>query len=288
MASRSAEPCWRSNSWSSTGVRFGSFVEAVSNASRAAWIAGSACSSASGTDRSLTNATFRNSGPDGCSCDAGAPISHAASSTVAASIEIEVRVGLTDPRRSVAGYTVANTYREGWCTDNTGRAVPHRRLRRGRGDGTGRHDGLKSHCAYARAGSNPAPGTASDHVALRDQPALGETFEAEARDVYGRGLALDDHLGQQLSHHRCVLKAVPAEPVRQVEARHARRLPDDRVAVGRHLVQADPRVFDRRLLDRREHADGRRQQLLGDEGLVGRGRERGALVRAPLPHQHAL
>ena len=32
-------------------------------------------------------------------------------------------------------------------------------LPRRRGDGTGRHDGLKSHCAKARAGSNPAPGT---------------------------------------------------------------------------------------------------------------------------------
>ncbi len=40
--------------------------------------------------------------------------------------------------------------------------VPQRRrvdLRSGRGDGTGRHGGLKSHCARARAGSNPAPGT---------------------------------------------------------------------------------------------------------------------------------
>src|SRR5262245_31217259 len=117
MTWRPAGSCCRSNSSSSTGVWFGSIVLAVSNASRAACTAGRACSSASGTDRSLTNATFRNSGPVGSWGEAGADVSHAASARVAATIAIADRLGLTDPV-GVGTWIYGAQYLPGGCGGN--------------------------------------------------------------------------------------------------------------------------------------------------------------------------
>ena len=89
----------------------------------------------------------------------------------------------------------------------------------------------------------------------------GEPVETEDETSTVRARPVDDDLGQELADDRGVLEAVPAEPVRQQEPGEPGDGPDDRVAVGGHLVQADPAVGDRRLLERRQDPDRRRQEL---------------------------
>src|SRR5215207_11162512 len=121
---------------------------------------------------------------------------------------------------------------------------------------SGNRASLKHSWAPALEGSNPSPGT-SDDVTLADEISAFEPLEAEAGDVHGRRRALNDQLRDQLADHRGVLEAMAAEAVREVEPRNPRRLADDRMAVGSHLVQPDPSMLHRRRFERWEDPDRR-------------------------------
>ena len=66
------------------------------------------------------------------------------------------------------------------------------------------------------------------------------------------------------------------------------RSSDDRVTIRRHLVQARPHARQTRVLDRREHADRGRQQLLLDESMIDVRAERRLLVTAAHARQDAV
>src|SRR6266511_3189195 len=104
----------------------------------------------------------------------------------------------------------------------------------------------------------PAP---SDHVDLADEVTSLESLEREAGDVDRPRLALHDHLRQQLADDRRVLESVAAEPTGQIETQRMGHRPDDRVAVGSHLVEPCPRAGDPRSLERRADPERGGDQL---------------------------
>ena len=63
---------------------------------------------------------------------------------------------------------------------------------------------------------------------------------------------------------------------------------DDRVTIGRHLVQARPHTRETRVFDRREHTHRGRQQLLFDESMVDVSAERRLLVATAHARQDAV
>ena len=132
-----------------------------------------------------------------------------------------------------------------------------------RDGGTGRRAGLKIPWASAREGSTPSPGTHTTRPSTTRSPRV-EPIEPQRGDVDGARPPVDDELREELADDRRVLEPVAAEPVRQEQSADG-RLADDRVPIGRHLVQARPHARETRVLDRREHTDRRRQQLLFDE-----------------------
>ena len=82
-------------------------------------------------------------------------------------------------------------------------------------------------------------------------------------------------------------KPWPLKPLARTSPGSSGARPEDRMAVGRHLVQADPAPGDRGVGQRRERPDGRRQEILGDEPLVDPGLERRPLGRVAHAHEDA-
>src|SRR5256885_4629524 len=84
---------------------------------------------------------------------------------------------------------------------------------------------------------------------------MGEALERKCLEV-DAGIAADDQVRQNAAGGWRVLKAVTAEAVDEEEPTHSGDRSDDRVAVRRHLVQACPRMRNRRGLERRQALHG--------------------------------
>src|SRR5262249_50113700 len=67
---------------------------------------------------------------------------------------------------------------------------------------------------------------------------VGEAGEAEGGEVDGGGAAVEDLFGEGLSDGGAFLEAGAAEADGEVEAVHVGDRADDRVGVGRHVVEA--------------------------------------------------
>src|SRR5205807_576409 len=87
--------------------------------------------------------------------------------------------------------------------------------------------------------------TTLDHIPFVDQRAPREAGERERRDV-DIGALVEQQLGQEQRRSRGLHEPVPAEPGRAPEALDLRHRPEDRLMVGRRLIQAGPRRFDPR------------------------------------------
>src|SRR5919197_3930007 len=80
-------------------------------------------------------------------------------------------------------------------------------------------------------------------VVLRAKCGRVEALHAQRFYVDER-LAAQKQVAQDLADGRGLEESVSGEPGRVEEARYARRLPDDRVVVWRHLVEAGPPAAD--------------------------------------------
>ena len=276
----------------------GSASAAVWKASCAPCRAGRACSSASATELLRTNATFTCStgegeglaetvarDAEGDGPGAGSDAVHAAaSSAIVRSVRTQVFTGApVRPAGSLArgrgigrGASTRGDVRRGGLA---GGGAP-RRLRPGRGmelaDMMASKAIAREPCGFGIPppalrrrgvrGSGPPPRSARSPNEEMSTVRASPSTISSARSF----------------HHGRVLEPVSAEAVRQVEALDARRRPDDRGHPGSSR-RAPP--TSSMLAPSGEHADGRRQQLLGDERLVGCRLERRPLVRAPHPHQ---
>src|SRR5262249_32576810 len=101
----------------------------------------------------------------------------------------------------------------------------------------------------------------------------GETLRGKRRQIEP-WIASGNHVGEQPARSRRVLKAVPAEAIDPKQPLQTRRGSDDRVAIGRHLVEARPRMRDRRVAQRWQplygHVDHLRKKVPLHRGLKRR------------------
>jgi len=91
-----------------------------------------------------------------------------------------------------------------------------------------------------------APLGLSDYIALARRRPPGETIQVERREIETR-IAAGDHVREDAPRGRRMLKPVAAEAVDQEQSLDLRHRSDDGIRVRRDLVQAGPRMGDRRL-----------------------------------------
>src|SRR5689334_5990103 len=79
-----------------------------------------------------------------------------------------------------------------------------------------------------------------DRIAVRrnDQPSARKPAGAEQIDIDQRTAPVDDHFGDELASDRAQLEAVATEPCRDVESAGARHRPEDRLEIGRTIVDS--------------------------------------------------
>jgi len=104
-----------------------------------------------------------------------------------------------------------------------------------------------------------------------------EPFGGERREIE-IGIAAGDDVREDAAGGGRMLEAVAAEAVDQEETADPVRRPDNRIRVGRHLVEPGPRVGDRRIGQRGQPLDGDVDHLR-QEVPLDRRVERGRFVR---------
>src|SRR4029079_3528999 len=93
----------------------------------------------------------------------------------------------------------------------------------------------------------------SDHIALEKRRLLEDALEAEALEIDGAVLPMDDELSNGIAGSRPLLQAVAGKAIGEEEIRNLRMRPDDGILVeGVIVIVADPGIDD---LDRLESGD---------------------------------